>query len=45
MGDYQNRFSDGKSATNNTFALKIINEKIREFNQSTISVYLVPKVI
>ena len=33
-GDYQNGFRDGRSVTDNTSALKIINEKIWEFNQS-----------
>ena len=34
MGDYQNAFRDGISVTDNTFALKIINEKLWEYNQS-----------
>jgi hypothetical protein len=34
MGDYQNRFRDGRSVIDNIFALKIINEKIWEYNQS-----------
>ena len=28
MGDYQNGFRDGRSVTDNTFALRIINEKL-----------------
>ena len=32
--DYQNGFRDGRSVIDNTFALKIINEKIWEYNQS-----------
>jgi zona occludens toxin (predicted ATPase) len=34
MGDYQNRFRDGRSVIGNIFALKIINEKLWENNQS-----------
>ena len=34
MGDYQNGFRDGRSVTDNIFALKIINEKLWEYNQS-----------
>jgi len=34
MGDYKNGFRDGRSVTDNTFALKIINEKLWECNQS-----------
>jgi len=34
MGDYQNGFRDGRSVIDNIFALKIINEKIWEYNQS-----------
>ena len=34
MGDYQNGFSDGRYATDNISALKIINEKLWEYNQS-----------
>ena len=33
MGDYQNGFRDGRSAIDNIFALKIINEKLWEYNQ------------
>ena len=33
-GDYQNGFRDGRSAIDNIFALKIINKKIWEYNQS-----------
>ena len=32
-GDYQNGFRDGRSVIDNIFALKIINEKICEYNQ------------
>jgi hypothetical protein len=32
--DYQNGFRDGRSVVDNIFALKIINEKIWEYNQS-----------
>jgi len=34
MGDYQNRFRCGISVTDNIFSLKIINEKLWEYNQS-----------
>ena len=34
MGDYQNGFRDGRSVIDNVFALKIINEKLWEYNQS-----------
>ena len=34
FGDYQNGFRDGRSVIDNIFALKIINEKLWEFNQS-----------
>jgi len=33
-GDYQNGFRDGRSVIDNIFALKIINEKLWEYNQS-----------
>ena len=33
-GDYQNGFRDGRSVIDNIFALKIINEKMWEYNQS-----------
>ena len=33
-GDFQNRFRDGKSVIDNIFALKIINKKFWEYNQS-----------
>jgi len=33
-GDYQNGFRDGRSVIDNIFVLKIIKEKIWEFNQS-----------
>ena len=32
--DYQNGFSNGRSVIDNIFAIKIINEKIWEYNQS-----------
>jgi hypothetical protein len=31
-GDYQNGFRDGRSVIESIFALKIINEKIWEYN-------------
>jgi hypothetical protein len=34
MGEYQNRFRDGRSVTENIFPQKIINEKIWGFNKS-----------
>jgi hypothetical protein len=34
MGDYQNGFTDGRSVIDNIFALKIINKKLWEYNQS-----------
>jgi len=34
MGDCQNGFKDGRSVIDNIFALKIINEKLWEYNQS-----------
>jgi len=34
MGDYQNGFRDGRSVTDNIFALKIIHEKLWEYKQS-----------
>jgi len=34
MGYYQNGFRDGRSVIDNIFALKIINEKLWEYNQS-----------
>ena len=34
MGDYQNGFRDGRSVIDNIFALRIINEKLWEYNQS-----------
>ena len=34
MRDYQNEFRDGISVIDNIFALKIINEKLWEYNQS-----------
>jgi len=32
MGDYQNGFRDGRSVIDNIFALRIINEKLWEYN-------------
>jgi hypothetical protein len=34
MEDYQNGFRDGRPVLDNIFALKIINEKLWEYNQS-----------
>ena len=34
IGDYQNGFRDGRSVIDNIFALRIINEKLWEYNQS-----------
>jgi len=34
MGGYQNGLRDGRSVIHNIFALKIINEKLWEYNQS-----------
>jgi len=34
MGDYQNGFRDGRAVIDNIFALKIVNEKLWEYNQS-----------
>ena len=34
MGDYQNGFRDRRSVIDNIFALKTINEKLCEYNQS-----------
>jgi len=33
-GDYQNGFRDGRSVIDNIFTLKIINDKLWEYNQS-----------
>jgi len=32
MGEYQNRFRDGRSVIDNIFPLKIINKKLWEYN-------------
>jgi hypothetical protein len=34
VGDYQNEFRNGRSVIDNIFALKIINKKLWEYNQS-----------
>jgi hypothetical protein len=34
MGDCQNGFRDGRSVIDNIFALRIINERLWEYNQS-----------
>ena len=34
MGNYRNGFRDGRSVTDNIFALKIMNEKLWKYNQS-----------
>ena len=39
-GDYRNGFRDGSSVTDNIFALKIINEKIQEYNQSVYYLFI-----
>jgi len=39
MEDNQNGFRDGRSVTDNIFALNIINEKLLEYNQCTIFIY------
>jgi len=44
-GNYQNGFRDGRSVIGNIFALKIINEKLWEYNQCTIFIYLFSKGI
>jgi hypothetical protein len=36
---YQNGFRDGRSVKDNIFTLKIINEKMWEYNQCTIFIY------
>jgi len=33
MGDYQNGFRDGISVIDNIFALRILNEKLWEYNR------------
>jgi len=33
MGDYQNGFRDERSVIENIFALRVINEKLWEYNQ------------
>jgi len=40
MGDYQNGFRDGRSVINIIFALKIINEKLWEYNQSAQYIFI-----
>ena len=40
MGDYQNGFRYGRSVIDNIFALKIINEKLRECNQSVQYIFI-----
>jgi len=40
MGDYKNGFRDGRSVIDNILALKIINDKLWEYNQEcTIFIY------
>ena len=39
MGDYQNGFRDGRAVIDNIFALRIINEKLWEYNQSVQFIY------
>jgi hypothetical protein len=43
MGDYNNRFREERSVVDNIFALKIINEKLWEYNQ-TVHIQGVPRV-
>ena len=40
MGDYQNGFRNRRSVIDNIFALKIINEKLREYNQSVQYIFI-----
>jgi hypothetical protein len=40
MGEYQNGFRDRRSVIDNIFALKIINEKIWEYNQSVQYIFI-----
>jgi hypothetical protein len=40
MGGYQNGFTDGRSVTDNIFALKIINEKLWKYNQSVQNLFI-----
>ena len=39
-GDYRNGFRDGRSVIDNIFALKIINEKLWEYNQSVQHLFI-----
>ena len=45
FGDYQNGFRDGRAVIDNRLALKIINEKIWEYNQSVQIIYWFSKGI
>jgi len=40
MGDHQNRFRDERSVIDKIFALKIINEKLWEYNQSVQHLFI-----
>jgi len=40
MGDYQNRFRDGRSVIDNILALKIINKILWEYNQSVQCIFI-----
>jgi len=40
MGDYQNGFREGRSVIDNIFALRIINEKLWEYNQSVRHLFI-----
>jgi len=40
MGDYHNGFRDGRSVIDNIFALKIINEKLWDYNHSVQYVFI-----
>jgi hypothetical protein len=40
MWDYQNGFRDGRSVIDNIYALKIINEKLWEYNRSVCLLFV-----
>jgi hypothetical protein len=39
-GDYWNGYRDARSVTDNIFALKIINQKVWEYNQSVQNLFI-----